>query len=123
MTINHLNLVVENVEVATNFFENYLDFTCEETKGNNIINILKNKENFVLVLMSSKMNQNGNSTYPDAFHLGFMLDNKNKVTEIYEKLKNGSITVENEPKKIRDSFGFYFHFENIMIEIGHYLTD
>jgi predicted enzyme related to lactoylglutathione lyase len=121
MTINHLNLIVPDVEAATNFFETYFDFTCQQVKGNNVISILKNKENFILVLMSPQK-QNGNSTYPDAFHLGFMLNGTNAVTELYEKLKSGGIPVEHEPKIIRDSFGFYFHFDNVMIEIGHYLN-
>lgn len=86
-----------------------------------MIAVLKNAANFTLVLMSSKMNQNSNSAYPDAFHLGFMLDGTDKVTETYLKLKTGGIQLDREPQKIRDSFGFYFYFDNLFIEVGHYL--
>jgi hypothetical protein len=51
-----------------------------------------------------------------------MLDNTNAVTETYEKLKNGGVAVGQEPRKIRDSFGFYFTFDNIVIEVGHYIN-
>jgi len=45
-----------------------------------------------------------------------------KVMQSYNHLKNGGIAVGQEPRKIRDSFGFYFNFDNIMIEVGHYLA-
>jgi hypothetical protein len=62
------------------------------------------------------------SIYPDAFHIGFMLDSKEKVSEVFAALKSGGIAVGQEPGKIRDSFGFYFNFDHIMIEVGHYLS-
>jgi predicted enzyme related to lactoylglutathione lyase len=118
MKLNHINLVVTNVTEATQFFETYFDFTCIEVKGDNIVAILKDADNFVLVLMTGKEEQ---IAYPNNFHIGFMLDNADQVTEIYSKLRNGGIQIENEPRKIRDSFGFYFNFDNIMIEVGYYL--
>lgn len=120
MTINHLNLTVTDVAKAVKFFETYFEFTCEQTKGDNVVAVLNNDKNFVLVLMSSQMNQKGSSTYPDAFHIGFMLDSIDKVNETYQRLKTAGIVEEQEPKKIRNSFGFYFHFETLMIEVGHY---
>ena len=58
--------------------------------------------------------------YPNAFHIGFILDSVDEVNQTFQKLKMANIVGEQEPKKIRDSFGFYFTFENIMIEVGHY---
>jgi hypothetical protein len=51
-----------------------------------------------------------------------MLDDTDKVTETYQKLKTGGIQLDREPQKIRDSFGFYFYFDNLFIEVGHYLN-
>ena len=62
--------------------------------------------------------KNGKETYPDAFHIGFMLDSEEDVTKTHDSFKNGKIIVGREPRKIRDSFGFYFNFENIMIEVA-----
>jgi predicted enzyme related to lactoylglutathione lyase len=121
MTINHLNLPVSDVAGAITFFESHFDFKCIQTKGDNMIAVLKNAADFTLVLMSSKMNQNGSNAYPDAFHLGFMLEDTDRVTETYQKLKTGGIQLDREPQKIRDSFGFYFYFDNLFIEVGHYL--
>lgn len=117
MQLNHLNLVVSNVKDAIHFFETYFYFKCIDIKGDNIVAILKNESDFTLVIMRDK---EGNPIYPEAFHIGFMQPNQEAVGEMYEKLKKGGVTVGQEPKKIRDSFGFYFNFENIMIEVGYY---
>ncbi len=119
MRLNHLNLVVTNVAEAIDFFEKYFGFTCTETKGENVIAILKGTGNFTLVIMSSKNNDN---QYPPAFHIGFMQDNMNEVVTIYNNLRTGGFNVGQEPKNIRDSFGFYFTFDNLMIEVGYYLN-
>ncbi|MEO6229513.1 MAG: VOC family protein [Ferruginibacter sp.] len=117
MKLNHINLVVSNVAEAILFFETYFDFKCTSVIGDNIVAVLKDSDNFTLVLLKNK---EGNAIYPDAFHIGFMLNSTDKVAETYQKLLNGGIVLEQEPKKIRDSFGFYFNFENLMIEVGHY---
>lgn len=121
MTINHLNLPVSNVAEAITFFESHFDFKCLETKGDNMIAVLRNPADFTLVLMSSKMNRNENAAYPDAFHIGFILDSSEKVHETFSKLKADGIQLEREPQKIRDSFGFYFYFGELFIEVAHYL--
>lgn len=54
-------------------------------KDDNVIAILKGTDNFTLVLMNDK---EGNSSYPKDFHIGFMLDIREKVEETYTKLKD-----------------------------------
>lgn len=119
MKLNHINLVVSNVAEAIQLFETYFNFKCTDIKGDNIVAILKGDDDFTLVIMTDK---NGQITYPNAFHIGFMLDSETEVIKIYNTLKNGGIAVEQEPRKIRDSYGFYFNFDTVMIEVGHYLT-
>jgi predicted enzyme related to lactoylglutathione lyase len=118
MKLNHINLVVSNVANAIFFFETYFNFKCTDIKGDNIVAVLKGTDDFTLVIMTNK---DGQVNYPDAFHIGFMLADADAVTKTYEKLKNGGVAVGQEPKKIRDSFGFYFNYDNIMIEVGHYI--
>jgi len=119
MKLNHINLVVSNVADVIKLFETYFSFKCTDIKGDNIVAILKGADDFTLVIMTDK---NGQTTYPKAFHIGFMLDSEDEITKTYIALKNGGIGVGQEPRKIRDSFGFYFNFDNIMIEVGHYLS-
>jgi catechol 2,3-dioxygenase-like lactoylglutathione lyase family enzyme len=120
MKLNHINLVVSNVAAAIIFFETYFNFKCTDIKGDHIVAVLKGEDDFTLVIMTTK---EGNIIYPGAFHIGFMLENTTAVTETFEKLKNDGIAVGQEPRKIRDSFGFYFNFDNIMIEVGHYIKE
>ncbi|UAY53040.1 VOC family protein [Ferruginibacter albus] len=116
MKLNHINLVISNVAEAIQFFETYFKFTCTDIKGDNSVAILKDTDDLTLVIMTDK----NEIRYPDAFHIGFMLDSEEDVIKIYHTLKNGGIIVGQEPKKIRDSFGFYFNFDAIMIEVGYY---
>ena len=117
MNLNHLNLVVRDVASCSQFFETYFGFECTELKGDNIIAILKGSDGFSLVLMASKGIE---PTYPEAFHIGFMLESVEAVSASFEKLRHAGIAQGDGPKKIRDSYGFYFRFENLMIEVGHY---
>jgi catechol 2,3-dioxygenase-like lactoylglutathione lyase family enzyme len=116
MQLNHINLCVPDVRETSKFFEQFLDFTLIDEKGDGIIAILKNDASFLLVL--SKLAAN-DTAYPRDFHIGFMQTNQQQVTDIYNKLKSSGLLLEREPKKIRDTFGFYFTAPGgIMIEIA-----
>ncbi|MEP6610338.1 MAG: VOC family protein, partial [Mucilaginibacter sp.] len=91
---------------------------CEDTKPNDTLSVLTGKNEFVLVVMNERLNEKGNNTYPDAFHIGFFLNDEEEVIALFDKLKAGGIALEQEPQKIRRTFGFYFHFQGVMIEIG-----
>ncbi|MES2332520.1 MAG: VOC family protein [Bacteroidota bacterium] len=118
MKLNHINLVVTNVAEVIHLFQTCFGFSVAEIKGDNIVAVLKGTDGFTLVLMVDK---DQIVAYPKAFHIGFMQDNIEAVNEMHEKLKTFGADVGDQPKKIRDSFGFYFTFQNIMIEVGHYI--
>ena len=115
MTINHINLVVTDVESVTKFFETYFGFSPTLIKGNNIIAVLENIEGFSLVLSSDK---SGGIAYPKDFHIGFMQDTPEQVQELYDRLKAGGIELGRPPGKIRNSYAFYFYFDQVFIEVG-----
>lgn len=119
MKLNHINLVVDNVGAAVHFFETYFGFKCIEIKGDNIIAILNNEDKFTLVITKAK---GGDASYPESFHIGFLQRNAEDVNKIFRQLKIAGLVGEKEPGKIRGGFGFYFHFENIMIEVGTYVS-
>lgn len=118
MKLNHINLQVTDVAKAVLFFETYFNFKCIAVKGDNIIAVLKGIDDFELVLMQAPKNKQENIYYPDDFHIGFKQINKQAVDEIYHKLKINGIAGGREPGKIRDGYGFYFHYDAIMIEVG-----
>jgi catechol 2,3-dioxygenase-like lactoylglutathione lyase family enzyme len=122
MQINHLNFPVTDVAQSTAFFEKHFNFTCTETKGE-MMAILEGEEGFVLTLMSQNFNRNGNSTYPDAFHMGFLVNDRDKVQAIWQNLHNDGIALDQEPHSMRGVFGFYFHAPgNILIEVSTFAS-
>jgi catechol 2,3-dioxygenase-like lactoylglutathione lyase family enzyme len=120
MKLNHLNLTVTNVAAAKALFVQHFGFTYTEAKGSDMLAVLYGSDGFILTLMSDTFNKTGILDYPAAFHFGFILPKAEEVTALYESLKAGGIAIEKEPAAIRNSFGFYFHFDRLMIEIGHY---
>lgn len=118
MKLNHINLPVKDVTAAKIFFETYFDFKVVDIKENDTLCILSGADGFTLVLMSDKLNGNGNNAYPDAFHIGFFQDTDAKVTQFYQRLKNGGVEIGQEPRLIRKTFGFYFRFQNVLIEVA-----
>ncbi len=106
---------MQDVAAVVTLFETYFDFKCTLVKGDHVIAILTGKDNFSVVLMTAT---DGNINYPKAFHIGFMQDSDEAVSAVYERLKAGNIQLQQEPQKMRGSFGFYFHFDVFMIEVG-----
>ena len=123
MKLNHINLPVQDVPAATLFFETHFGFKSENSIVNDTISILRGDDDFVLVLMHNKLNQNGNSTYPDAFHIGFLQETNENVNSVYKRLKDAGIEVGDEPQRIRKTFGFYFKHQDILIEISTDVKD
>jgi len=118
MKLNHVNLSVQDVPSARSFFEQYMQFTAVDSKPNDTLSVLNGTDGFVLVLMNESLNRQGNTTYPDAFHVGFLLGEEGKVLSLYEELQKGGIAVEKEPQRMRKTFGFYFYLQNVLIEIA-----
>lgn len=114
MKLNHINLPVRDVQQAAAFFEEHFGFRCEAVKGEHIIAVLKGEENFALVLMKSKETV----VYPQAFHIGFLQKDKEAVDRIFQQLEQHTALVLTAPGKIRDTYGFYFNFEDILIEVS-----
>ncbi len=123
MILNHINITVANVNAASEFFIRYFDFTSTDAKPNDTMSVLKGGDGFILVVMNNKLNEKGNNIYPDAFHLGFFTLFKEEVIAKYDLLKAGGIALPQQPQNIRRAFGFYFHLENIMIEVAAQINE
>ncbi|PSL46071.1 catechol 2,3-dioxygenase-like lactoylglutathione lyase family enzyme [Chitinophaga niastensis] len=123
MQLNHLNLSVQDVPAARKFFETYLDFQSTDTKPNDTLAVLTGADGFILVLMNQRMNEKGNTSYPDAFHIGFYVADEAAVLAIYDRLQNSGILLEQVPQRIRKNFGFYFRYDAFMIEITCVIKD
>lgn len=119
MNLNHINIVVQDVNKAVNLFTKHLGFSLIVNRNNKMA-VLENDNNFALVIWGQELNHNENTPeYPENFHIGFYQKDEQAVWEIYEKLlTEAELQFESEPKKIRNTFGLYFFFEKLMIEIS-----
>jgi catechol 2,3-dioxygenase-like lactoylglutathione lyase family enzyme len=118
MKFNHINLPVADVVASAQFFEKYFGFKCTGVKGNDMLAVMEGADGFILVLMVNSFNRNGNNTYPDAFHIGFLVDSHEQVAEVYDRLVQGGVTVTQPPGSLRGGFGFYFNAPgNILTEV------
>lgn len=119
MGLNHINLVVKEVGQAVSLFSDYFGFSLI-TNRNGKMAVLESSHNFVLVIWGQELNKkDGIPEYPENFHIGFYQEDEDAVREIYNRLKEvEGLKLDFKPKKIRNTFGFYFYFEKLMIEIS-----
>jgi len=119
MILNHINIIVQDVNRAVNLFTKHLSFSLIFNRNNKMA-VMENGNNFALVIWGQALNHKDNMPeYPENFHIGFYQKDEQEVWDIYEKLKpEPDLQFESEPKKIRNTFGFYFFFEKLMIEIS-----
>lgn len=117
MQLNHLSMAVPDVVAAAEFFEHYFDFKPAEIKGNNRIAVMTGTDGFVLVL--SNLRGEEAPGYPQEFHFGFLLTDMEQVNVLYNRLQTSEAKLDMAPRKIRDSWGFYFHMPGgIMGEVS-----
>ena len=90
MKLNHLDLQVSNVQRTVDFFERFFDLELRSSRTSPAIAILSDRHGFVLVLQRKK---DSAETYPEGFHLGFLLDDVESVHAAHARLKEGSIDV------------------------------
>ncbi|AIE79878.1 glyoxalase family protein superfamily [Bacillus cereus] len=96
------------------------DFQFLEQKGKALV-VMSDESGFILVLSDPKaFKGNKEVTYPEAFHIGFLVDTSNEVDQAYNRLVAGGIEIDKEPYAMRgSSYGFYFSmFNGLLIEVS-----
>lgn len=119
MVLNHINLVVKDVDKAVHLFAHYFGFNIIVNRNSKMA-VLENNDHFALVIWGQILNKKENMPeYPENFHIGFYQQDQEAVWNIYKKLQEEQdLRLETESKPIRNTFGFYFYFDNLMIEIS-----
>jgi catechol 2,3-dioxygenase-like lactoylglutathione lyase family enzyme len=119
LALNHLNLVVDNLDAATEFMQRCLDFQLLERKGQALA-VLGDGAGFVLVL-SSRQAFGGAAPprYPEGFHLGFVLRSPAEVDQMHARLDAGGVRLEHPPRTARGAYAFYFHaLDGLLFEVS-----
>lgn len=104
MTLNHLSLCVPDVRKAQDFFESYFSFKKSSDHEEGVF--LKNERGFLLAL--DPLEKNEENKLPQAFHLGFCLDNPFLVRDLFVKMKSEGVEFARELREFgEEAVNFY----------------
>ncbi|GHO85006.1 VOC family protein [Dictyobacter formicarum] len=118
MQLNHINLCVNDLTAARNFFQTCFDFQLQEQKGDAVA-VMNDGHGFLLVLSNTQAFKSEAQPYPENFHLGFILETSDQVDQAYNRLAAAELQLPQRPRKIRGSYGFYFTALNdILFEVS-----
>jgi len=117
MVLNHLNLTVPDVSRTRAFFETYFGLRCVFERGRDTLVVLVDESGFVFTL--SNFDKAAEVEYPGAFHIGFMQENRERVDEIYERLKADGFEAQ-PPREFHGAWTFYLRAPGgFLVEVGH----
>ncbi len=117
MRLNHLNLTVPDVRQTREFFETYFDFRCVVERGANPSRCWSTKRGSALTL--NNFDKATTVEYPGAFHIGFGQDSRQRVDEMYERIKAAGFE-PGEPKQFHGAWTFYFQAPGgFLVEVFH----
>ncbi len=108
MKLNHLNLVVPDLDVAQEFFTTLFGFDLAMRRGDALA-VLNDEAGFTLVLADSR--RFGTDTpprYPGTFHVGFLQETREAVDTLHARLAAASVELSHAPRMTHGSYGFYF---------------
>jgi len=113
MKVNHLHLMVPDVPAAAGFFEKY--FELRKAGGNAGLTVLLDDAGFVLTLM--KAGSRSRKEYPENFHVGFFVENEERVNAIHKRMRDDGLAV-GEPVR-EHSYSFYVPAPGgFLVEVG-----
>ncbi len=117
MALNHLNLTVPDVARTRAFFETYFGFRCVVDRGRDALAVLADESGFILSL--NNFDQADKVEYPGAFHIGFMQESRERVDELYQRLKSDGFDME-PPREFHGAWTFYFRAPGgFLVEVLH----
>lgn len=91
MILNHIDLQVSDIDVATKFFETFFGLRCTYRRGRQIA-LLADDGGFEFGL--SNLHNSPPPVYPPDFHIGFVQENVDRVREIYERVKKAGVAIK-----------------------------
>jgi catechol 2,3-dioxygenase-like lactoylglutathione lyase family enzyme len=108
MKLNHLNLCVLDLDEARQFFAELFDFEFVDQKGDAVL-VMRDREGFTLVISDPTKFGGDSASYPEGFHVGFLVDTSERVDAVHSRLVEAGIEVTKPPRKIRDSLRLLLH--------------
>lgn len=104
MTLNHLNLAVDDVPAACSFFETYFGLAPVQARPGPRMAFLRDDNGLFLSLMN--LDSSEPAAYPGTFHVGFILDTRADVDGMNDRLRQDGFAVE-PAREFHGSYTFY----------------
>lgn len=108
MNLNHLNLVVPDLDAAQELFTTAFGFGTMLRRGNALV-ALTGADGFTLVLSESRRFGGPDvPQYPEGFHVGFLQETREAVDALHMRLAAAPVAIGHAPRLMHGSYGFYF---------------
>jgi len=113
VSLNHLNLVVADLDAAIDFFAEHFGFAVRSRHA--ALAVLDGADGFVLVLSTAREPL----TYPAGFHVGFLVDDAAAVDAEHVRLTAAGVDIPKPPRDLRGSYGFYYQaLDGLLLEVS-----
>jgi len=118
MKLNHLNLIVNDLDEAQRLFIELFDFTFERSVGGALA-VLNDRDGFALVLADAARFGDKSPTYPSGFHVGFIVERDEDVDVMHARTVATGLNPAHQPRRQHGSYGFYFiALDGILFEVA-----
>jgi catechol 2,3-dioxygenase-like lactoylglutathione lyase family enzyme len=109
MTLNHVNVPVEDVVASSDFFKKYFDMTTVFEAGKPNITAVGLADKAGNLLNLSHFDEDGASpiAHHRDFHLGFFVDTDAEVDAVYSRIIGDGVPVHGEPEREFGRYTFY----------------
>lgn len=114
MKLNHLDLRVRDVSTFSAFLVRHFDFVITSHAESKVLVFLEDGHGFSLVLQRTEHDV----TYPEDFHLGFLVDRADEVHRARTRLHEAGVDV---PEVVVNGRGTLLYFrgpEGLLFEIS-----
>lgn len=105
MDLNHIHLGSKNVGNSMEFYQTFFNFKKKFDHGEGVF--IENDEGFLIAIDPVKEVP----VLPSWFHLGFCLNDRAKVREIYDQMTNAGIKFAKEYADYGDDASAFFCFD------------
>ena len=115
MRLNHVDLQVSDIPVAARFFETFFGLRKVYQREGQIA-ILEDETGFCFGL--SNLHNSPAPVYPVDFHVGFILENRNQVRTVYQRVRDAGIAIRFDLQEAGPNFVFQcVGPDNILVEV------
>ena len=116
MRLNHLDLHVRDVPGTAAFFQRYFDLALQTRPDSPALAVLTDGHGFVLVLQRAP--RPDADTYPEGFHLGFLVDDVATVERLQQRARGDGAEVSDVIVNGRGTMIYFTAPEGYSVEVS-----